>query len=104
MEAAAAHTYSFRQGGSSLAAYQQHFGAAVKQLASHHRVFIMTPVPEFGYDVIYRMSRDAMRGKVLTIQQSRVEYQLRHQDALAMLNKIVALSPNITLLDATQGV
>lgn len=98
-----APTYSFRQDGSSLAAYQQHFGAAVKQLASHHRVFIMTPVPEFGYDVIYRMSRDAMRGKVLTIQQSRAEYQSRHQDALAMLNKIAAISPNVTLLDAAQG-
>lgn len=96
-------SYSFRQEGSSLAAYQQHFGAAVKQLASHHRVFIMTPVPEFGYDVIYRMSRDAMRGKVLTIQQSRAEYQSRHQDALAMLKKIAALSPNVTLLDAAQG-
>ena len=101
--ASSAPTYSFRQAGSSLAAYQQHFGAAVKQLASHHRVFIMTPVPEFGYDVIYRMSRDAMRGKVLTIQQSRAEYQSRHQDALAMLNNIAALSPNITLLDTTQG-
>ena len=96
-------TYSFRQDGNSIAAYQQHFGAAVKQLASHHRVFIMTPVPEFGYDVIYRMSRDAMRGTVVSIQQSRAEYQSRHQDALVMLNNIAALSPAVTLLDATQG-
>lgn len=95
--------FSFINDGSSIAAYQQHFGAAVKRLATHRRVFIMTPVPEFGYDVIYRMSRDAMRGKALAVQQTRAEYQSHNQETLAMLNNIAAQSPNVALLDATQG-
>jgi peptidoglycan/LPS O-acetylase OafA/YrhL len=95
--------YSFAQDGSSVAAYQKHFGEAVKQLAMHRKVFIMTPVPEFGYDVIYRMSRDAMRGKALAVALPRAEYDARNQDALAMLNSIVAQTPNVTLLDAAQA-
>ncbi|EJL92513.1 acyltransferase family protein [Pantoea sp. GM01] len=95
--------YSFLNEKSSITAYQQHFGAVVKQLASHRRVFIMTPVPEFGYDVIYRMSRDAMRGNALAIQQTRAEYQSHNQETLAMLNSIAAQSPNVALLDATQA-
>ena len=95
--------YTFANNDSSLAAYQQHFGAAVKQLASQRKVFIMTPVPEFEYDVIYRMSREAMRGKVLPIELPRAEYDARNQDALAMLNSIVAQTPNVTLLDTAQA-
>ncbi len=95
--------YSFGNNDSSLAAYQKHFGAAVKELATHHKVFIMTPVPEFEYDVIYRMSREAMRGKALSIALPRAEYEARNQDALAMLNNIVAQTPNVTLLDAAQA-
>ena len=51
----------------------------------------------------YPAINDAMRGKALLIQQPRAEYQSRHQDALAMLKNIAALSPDVTLLDATQG-
>lgn len=95
--------YSFAQDGSSLAAYQKHFAAAVQQLALHRKVFIMTPVPEFGYDVIYRMSRNAMRGNALAMTLPRADYDARNRDALAMLNQIVAQTPNVTLLDAAQA-
>jgi len=95
--------YTFANHDSSLAAFHQHFGAAVKALATQHKVFIMTPVPEFDYDVIYRMSREAMRGNALPIELPRAEYDARNQDALAMLNSIVAQTPNVTLLDAAQA-
>ncbi|MFT4274244.1 MAG: acyltransferase family protein [Pantoea sp.] len=95
--------YTFANEVSSLTSFQKHFTRAVKKLATHRKVFIMTPVPEFDYDVIYRMTRDAMRGKPFAIQLPREEYLARNQDALRMLHQVVAEIPNVTLLDATQA-
>lgn len=95
--------YTFANEDSSLSSFQQHFTRAVKKLARHRKVFIMTPVPEFDYDVIYRMTRDAMRGKPYAIQLPWEEYQSRNQDALKMLNQLVAEIPNVTLLDSAQA-
>ncbi|MGB9097035.1 acyltransferase family protein [Erwinia sp.] len=96
--------FSFKGNDSSLSAYQNHFSAAVKELSAVGRkVFIMTPVPEFDFDVISKLSRNAMVGNYDSIQITRAEYESRNKDALAMLNNIELNNNNVTLLDAAQA-
>ncbi|WP_413514676.1 acyltransferase family protein [Serratia proteamaculans] len=94
--------FSFPGEPSTPATYEKHFEKAVGYLSANRRVFILTPIPEFDYDVIFKMSRDAMIGRKTAITIDKDEYNKRNKDAIAMLQKIVSTERNVTLLDASK--
>ena len=62
------------------------------------RIYILSPIPDFPYDVIFRMSRDTMLGKVRDVVLPITNYKSRSDDVIKEINKISNKNKNITIL------
>ncbi len=93
--------YSFNGEPGTLSSFMSHLNESIKGLGDERNVFILSPIPDFSYDVVFRMSRNAMLGMNAEIKESMFAYKKRSDDILSSLNAMANESKNIKILDVT---
>lgn len=92
--------FNGKKGG--LSDFTSHFYDGIKYLGEDRKVFVLTPIPDYPYDVLFRMSRKAMLGENTDINESIESYKKRSADINQQLATIAMKSKNVEILDAAQ--
>jgi len=94
--------FNFPGGSNTISEYSKRFESSVMAISNNRLVFISRPVPEFGYDVLFRMTRDAMIGTNRDIRISQSIYEKRNFDANMILDEISRDNGNVRILDTSK--
>ncbi|MCP6743822.1 acyltransferase family protein [Klebsiella pneumoniae] len=92
--------FNGKKGG--ISDFSSQFYDGIKSLGDKRKVFILTPVPDYPYDVLFTMSRKAMLRENTDIKESIESYKKRSADINQQLATIVMKSKNVEILDAAQ--
>lgn len=93
--------FSFKDGSKEITEYGERFNSSVKAISNKRFVFLATPIPEFNYDVLFRMTRDAMIGINRDIRITKDEYEKRNSDANNIISSASEKNTNVVVLDTS---
>lgn len=94
--------FSFQDGSKEITEYSERFNSSVKAISNKRFVFLATPIPEFNYDVLFRMTRDAMIGINRDIRITKGEYEKRNSDANNIIEIVSERNKNVVVLDTSK--
>ncbi|AWQ46766.1 acyltransferase family protein [Serratia marcescens] len=94
--------FSFQDGNETITEYGERFNSSVKAISNNRFVFIATPIPEFNYDVLFRMTRDAMIGINRDIRITKADYEKRNSDANDIIDIVSERNKNVVVLDTSK--
>jgi hypothetical protein len=70
------------------AEFRQHYLDTMCQLAAHHPLYLLRPVPEMRVEVPKAMGRALLRGREEVVRISREEYRQRHAVVWAVQDEV----------------
>lgn len=105
--------YFYGENGSSISKDEFHFdngcsdmecffiamAKAISTIGGDRHVFILEPIPDYPYDVIFVSARDAMINKTVELKEDIHRYKSRSKDINRQLITLSNKYKNITLLD-----
>lgn len=94
--------FSFNNQPGTLVSFISNLNTSLKSLAINRSVFILSPIPDYPYNVVFRMSRNAMLGENTDIKEELAEYKERSDDINAALRSLTTGAGNVQVLNSAE--